>query len=83
MDVPVNDDRCYHIPMSEGQSMCACKDYQMTLELTIELLCKRVVDLEAQCFRAKPRVIIGPGHQMTVPNQVPSKRPDPTGPVAD
>lgn len=53
----MNSDRCYHIPMSDGQKMCSCKDYQMTLELTIELLCKRVVELEARLSRHQPQVL--------------------------
>lgn len=44
----MNSDRCYHVPMSPGQKMCACKDYQMTLELTIELLCRHIARLEAK-----------------------------------
>jgi hypothetical protein len=44
----MNDDRCYHIPMSPGQSMCACKDYQMGLELTIELLVRENATLKSQ-----------------------------------
>lgn len=53
----MNSDRCYHIPTSPGQTMCACQDYRMTLELTIELMAKHIITLEQRLYRASPKVL--------------------------
>lgn len=42
----MNDDRCYHIPTSEGQSMCSCMDYIMWLRVVIQTQAEYIVDLE-------------------------------------
>lgn len=39
-------DRCYHVPTSPGQKVCTCLDEIMTLRLTVELLARRIVQLE-------------------------------------
>lgn len=42
----MNDDRCYHIPTSEGQSVCTCLDRRMWLEMLVELQARRIAELE-------------------------------------
>lgn len=53
----MNDDRCYHVPTSPGQSVCTCLDRRMWLELALELAARRIVELEAAVQRRKPEVL--------------------------
>lgn len=55
----MNGDRCYHVPMSEGQSMCSCEDNRILLETIIQLQAAHIVALQRRLQRHKPVVVIG------------------------
>lgn len=51
------DDRCSHVPVSPGQSMCRCEDTRMLLELVIACQA-RYIDLLVRRFeKGEPRII--------------------------
>lgn len=54
----VIDDRCYHIPTAPGQGVCSCLDALMWTRLLVELLCRRVAELELEVQTHKARRIL-------------------------
>jgi hypothetical protein len=57
--VPI-DTGCDHRPVSPGQ-MCGCLHMLIELRLTVELLCKRIVELERAAQHHPPTTILNGG----------------------
>jgi hypothetical protein len=53
----MNTDRCYHIPTSEGQSMCTCQDHRMFLEMLIQMQAEYITYLERRFQKGEVRLI--------------------------
>jgi hypothetical protein len=54
--MPISD-RCYHVEVSPGQSMCTCLDLIMWTRLLVELQARRITELEQQMQRHEPWVL--------------------------
>jgi hypothetical protein len=56
----MNDDRCYHIPISVGQTLCTCQDNRMFLELLIEQQARHIAQLQRRLGTHEPFVVNAP-----------------------
>lgn len=53
----MNDDRCYHVPTSEGQSVCTCLDKRMWLEFVIQVQAEMIAKLLKERHDSSPVLI--------------------------
>jgi hypothetical protein len=53
----VNDDRCYHVPTSPGQTVCTCLDYTIWLRFVIQVQGGYIADLERRMQARVPQLI--------------------------
>jgi len=62
----MNDDRCQHVPISEGQSMCSCMDVIIWQRTVIAHLCQVIADQERRIDRKPYKMLTPLGEDVSV-----------------